>query len=130
MTNCLEELSKNPELGRVDSIIVYILTHGDRHEVHNVDILRGIDEKEVVLKNVYKVFNHENCEMLLEKPKMFFFQACRGKKKDLGRFVRLGLDNTDITSFKTDDSTACISSCSVHNRHNCCSFYNAMSLNN
>ncbi|KAG8179662.1 hypothetical protein JTE90_017801 [Oedothorax gibbosus] len=103
MTNCLEKLSKTPELGRVDSIIVYILTHGDRDK-YNVDKLRGIDEEEVALTNVYEMFNHNNCEMLLGKPKLFFFQACRGKEEDLGCFKRLA--DTDATSFQTSDRSS------------------------
>ena len=52
--------------------VVIILTHGDH------GILYGID------KEIIEPFRGNNCPNLLDKPKLFIFQACQGGKEDGG----------------------------------------------
>jgi len=62
-----------------DCLVVIIMTHGengllaprDSHILYNVDLL-------------WTPFTADNCPTLAGKPKLFFIQACRGKKIDNG----------------------------------------------
>ncbi|XP_038617796.1 caspase-14-like [Tachyglossus aculeatus] len=52
---------------------------------HGVDgFIKGKDEEEVNLEEIFKLFNNANCPNLREKPKIFIIQACRGDRRDGG----------------------------------------------
>ncbi|XP_072102502.1 caspase-14-like [Mobula birostris] len=57
---------------------VFILAHGSEGKV------KGRDEKEVDLEEIFDMFNNEECLRLQQKPKVFVIQACRGDKQDSG----------------------------------------------
>ena len=59
-----------------DSFICCILSHGDDGLVNDH---KG---KEVYIEYLYSYVKGDSCKGLIGKPKMFFFQACRGKKAD------------------------------------------------
>lgn len=84
MEDCLLQFSQNPNFSQVDSIVVFILTHGDR--INNCDVLLGTDTVPVFISDIYTMFDNKNCPRMLGKPKMFFFQACRGSMEDIGYF--------------------------------------------
>ena len=44
-------------------------------------IIKGYDKKPVDLKDIFDKF--KTCEALVDKPKMFFIQACRGSKYEI-----------------------------------------------
>lgn len=62
-----------------DSFICCILTHGEQHSVHGAD---SIAVSLLDLTGVMKM-----CTTLINKPKMFFIQACRGDLEDKGHKV-------------------------------------------
>ena len=57
-----------------DSFICCILTHGEQNIVH------GADSIPVSLLDMIGVM--KMCKTLINKPKMFFIQACRGDRED------------------------------------------------
>lgn len=42
----------------------------------------GVDDQIVTTQEIISLFSGPNCPALLNKPKVFFFQACRGSKLD------------------------------------------------
>ncbi|GFT73143.1 hypothetical protein TNCV_2554301 [Trichonephila clavipes] len=96
MHSILFEFSNHPGFKTVDSCIVYILSHGGRD--YNRDYILGSDDEELYLDDIYKMFNNENCKSLIGKPKIFFFQACRGTLIDHGVKIETVDDNKDMVS--------------------------------
>ena len=58
-------------------LCVCIMTHGEEN-----DILIGSDGEHVPLNEIASCFNAQNCSALLNKPKIFLVEACRGEKDD------------------------------------------------
>ncbi|KAK0164471.1 hypothetical protein PV328_003095 [Microctonus aethiopoides] len=83
-----------------DCICIFILTHGLAPDM--------IFAKDVAfrLDNIWKPFTADKCTSLAGKPKLFFFQACRGEEFDNGIQLRRGITSsrseTDnvVTSYK------------------------------
>lgn len=69
-----------------DCFGVAVLSHGDQ------GILYGIDEVITIESFMDPI---KDCKSLDGKPKLFFFQACRGSKFDDGVEVKVHLDSTD-----------------------------------
>ncbi|KAG8432689.1 hypothetical protein GDO86_017074 [Hymenochirus boettgeri] len=57
-----------------DSFVCFILSHGDARTVC------GIDGVQIEIKRLKKLLNGLNCQSLINKPKLFFIQACQGKE--------------------------------------------------
>ncbi len=58
----------------IDILIIVIMTHGaDR-------VLYGVDGSTITWDFVVTTFDNINCPNLRGKPKLIFFQACRGTK--------------------------------------------------
>lgn len=68
--------SREDELSQHDALVVVVLSHGDAEEIFGTDNLR------VNIRDILEIFNNVNCRQLRGKPKMFFFAACRGDRKD------------------------------------------------
>lgn len=80
MITIFERYSQIPDHENADCFVAIILTHG----WYDGKLL-GVDNNLVSLeKDVIGRFNNENCVHLIQKPKLFFVQACRGDKHDLG----------------------------------------------
>ncbi|XP_033226617.1 caspase-1-like isoform X2 [Belonocnema kinseyi] len=81
-----------------DCICIFILTHGLNNDL--------ICAKDVAYSsdNIWKPFTAEKCTSLAGKPKIFFFQACRGDKLDSGILLQRSAVRTEtdsaITSYK------------------------------
>ncbi|XP_071504969.1 caspase-3-like [Diadema antillarum] len=60
----------------VMSFVLVLMSHGDTEGV-----IYGTDEQPVKVKEITDVFSGRKCPKLNGKPKMFFFQACRGDQK-------------------------------------------------
>ena len=59
---------------RDDSFICCILSHGGSYGVF------GIDKKCVPIHHFSKILEPDVCPQLMDKPKIFFIQACRGRE--------------------------------------------------
>ncbi|MEE6460830.1 hypothetical protein FKM82_001116 [Ascaphus truei] len=67
--------------------VCLVMSHGnEKEEIHAFDTTFRVDW-------LIHFFKGENCKSLLLKPKLFFFQACRGDKKDSGVKVDSGSDD-------------------------------------
>lgn len=60
-----------------DICAVFLMSHGDG-EAKNTKIL-GTDEQPIYSNRVEEIFNNLNCKKFLGKPKLIFYQVCRGK---------------------------------------------------
>ncbi|XP_038643839.1 caspase-8-like isoform X1 [Scyliorhinus canicula] len=58
-----------------DCFVCCILTHGEK------GVMCGTDGQQVAISEITSFFSGTQCPTLLEKPKLFFIQACQGKKK-------------------------------------------------
>lgn len=72
--NFFYELSKNNSLKDYNYLIVFIFSHG------NEDILFGIDEKPLMLEEIFQLFSDDLCPHLVGLIKLFLIQTCRGCK--------------------------------------------------
>ena len=70
------EDTRKRDHSKYDSFVCCILTHGKGREVF------GCDGKLVKIETISSKMNGKACPTLAGKPKMFFIQACRGKKRD------------------------------------------------
>jgi hypothetical protein len=68
-------LSKNLILGNYCALFIMILSHGTK----NNEIL-SFDEKPIKIDTLMNLFNNENCRYLLDKPRIFIFNCCRGSE--------------------------------------------------
>lgn len=72
-----------------DCIMFFILTHGNkRREISARDVYYAVEK-------LWERFTSDNCVSLAGKPKMFFVNACRGRKKDTGIRLFRGRTETD-----------------------------------
>ncbi|XP_068942228.1 caspase-14-like [Petaurus breviceps papuanus] len=62
----------------VSCCLVTLMAHGGK------GFIKTIWNERVILSDIFKMFNNENCPALQEKPKIFVIQACRGERKDGG----------------------------------------------
>jgi hypothetical protein len=69
----LESISQKVELVDHDSFVFMIITHGTPNE----EVL-GFDRIPLKIKSLVSLFDNKSCEGLQNKPKMFFFNCCRG----------------------------------------------------
>ncbi|XP_046575682.1 caspase-3-like isoform X2 [Haliotis rubra] len=61
-----------------DCFACVILSHGTGGGVY------GVDGEVANIQEITDMFNGQNCQTLVGKPKLFFIQACQGTKKDRG----------------------------------------------
>ena len=73
ITEKLKKLSKDQALSKDEALIVIILSHGTVD-----DVVVGSDDGEVTVQSLIEFFNVKNCLQLMDKPKIFFINACRG----------------------------------------------------
>jgi len=68
-------LSKNLVSGNYCALFIMILSHGTK----NNEIL-SFDNKTIKIDTLMNLFNNENCRYLLNKPRIFIFNCCRGSE--------------------------------------------------
>ncbi len=73
IVNRLIQLSRSDDLKNHNAFVFMIITHGNE----NKQIL-GFDEEPIQIELLTEIFNNENCPLLQNKPRMFFFNCCRG----------------------------------------------------
>ena len=71
---------RNKPLSEYSGLCVCIMTHGEQG-----DNLVCSDGKTVSLYDIASYFNAENCSAIVNKPKIFIVQACRGVKYDFAK---------------------------------------------
>lgn len=74
MLSVLKDLGKGDHR-KMDCLVCCVLSHG------NEGIVYGVDGSAVRIKELMDPFDGLWCESLVEKPKLFFIQACQGKKE-------------------------------------------------
>lgn len=70
----MEKFASKTEHIKADSTIVVVLSHGDH------GLIEGVDEQSVAVDEFLSYLNGKRCPALLNKPKVFIIQACRGSK--------------------------------------------------
>ncbi|XP_071399068.1 caspase-8-like [Centroberyx affinis] len=67
---------KKPPPQHGDAFICCIMSHGNTGGVSGVD--KGLDGALLPINEITSTFNGANCTTLINKPKVFFIQACQG----------------------------------------------------
>lgn len=73
IVNRLIQLSQSQDLRDHNAFVFMIITHGNE----NKEIL-GFDGEPIKIELLTELFNNEKCPLLQDKPRMFFFNCCRG----------------------------------------------------
>ena len=71
-------MAKHSDLKKHDCLVVIILSHGNSGQIITSD------NEAVEFEKVLTIFNNQNCHQMIKKPKMFFFNCCRGSTLDFG----------------------------------------------
>ncbi|KAI0222026.1 Cell death protein 3 [Lamellibrachia satsuma] len=86
----LKEESRKQE-SSANAFVLCILSHGEN------DHILGTDEEMISIDDITAMFDGKSCPTLINKPKIFIFQACRGKAKTSGvTLEQTDLDETDF----------------------------------
>jgi hypothetical protein len=78
----IQELIGSDYLKGIDSFIMSVQTHGSID--FNQTIMEFADGATWGVEQVIELFSNKNCEVLANKPKVFFFPFCRGPNSDRG----------------------------------------------
>ncbi|CDW54263.1 Peptidase C14 and CARD and GSH synthase and GSH s ynth ATP domain containing protein [Trichuris trichiura] len=81
MIETMLKFSQEKEHQKCDSAVVVILSHGLHGEIY------GSDGKLISVERLILFLDAHHCPALINKPKLFFVQACRGSHLDLGREI-------------------------------------------
>lgn len=75
----MENFIKLVQAMDVDMVTVVLMGHG------STDAIDGVDDRPLYFDDdVFKKFTNENCPAMMNKPKLFIIQSCRGDKQDSG----------------------------------------------
>ncbi|KAH9498392.1 Caspase-7 [Bulinus truncatus] len=93
----LHSVSRDYKHSVADCFLCVILSHGhqitkvfqDKNSALQEDVICGVDGKVVSTRKILDYFTDSNCPNLKGKPRMFFFQACRGIKVDDGVEIKI-----------------------------------------
>lgn len=77
MKDILKRTSNNDCLKEHEAFVCIMMSHGVKD-----DLIAGSDGCLIQLEHIFAYFNNSNCPNLINKPKVFFIQACRGGKND------------------------------------------------
>ncbi|XP_016093684.1 caspase 8, apoptosis-related cysteine peptidase, like 1 [Sinocyclocheilus grahami] len=97
MQNVIKELAERDHT-QMDAFVCCILSHGEKGSV------LGIDGKPVPIREVTQPF--AECHTLVNKPKLFFIQACQGNEAQQGVWMADGQENTREGTFEKVSHTA------------------------
>ncbi len=79
---------KNRDHSKYDSFVCCLMSHGSE------GMIQSTDGENVEINEIATHLNGKQCKSLVDKPKMFFIQACRGDSYDRG--VRTSGDDSNI----------------------------------
>lgn len=88
MKNKIKKFSSDKSLAKVDISVVVIMSHGT-NTINNqlipgsCTLVCGIDNSGVEINEIVAEFSGEKCSGMKGKPKLFFFQCCRGNQGEL-----------------------------------------------
>ncbi|XP_016304622.1 caspase 8, apoptosis-related cysteine peptidase, like 1 [Sinocyclocheilus anshuiensis] len=98
MQNVIKEFSERYH-SKMDAFVCCILSHGEKGSV------LGIDGKPVPIRELTQPF--AECHTLVNKPKLFFIQACQGNEAQQGMWMAEEQESTrEEGTFKEDSHTA------------------------
>ncbi|XP_036966096.1 caspase-8 [Acanthopagrus latus] len=80
MLSVMRDLSSRDH-SQMDCLVCFILSHGIEGSVY------GVDGNTVTIQELMELFSGLNCSSLLQKPKMFFIQACQGNDEQKPVFI-------------------------------------------
>jgi hypothetical protein len=83
-TDFLIKLSKDRALDNHCAIVIMILSHGTKKQE-----FLSFDGKTIKIEYLFNLFNNENCRYLLNKPRIFIFNFCRGSESINFFFIKL-----------------------------------------
>ncbi|TSM68858.1 Caspase-8 [Bagarius yarrelli] len=89
MLAALDELRKRDHT-QADCVVCCVLTHGFEGGLY------GVDGEKVLIMELLKLLDGLNCGSLLQKPKLFFIQACQGQREQQG--ITLQSDDSNNTA--------------------------------
>ncbi|XP_071479485.1 cell death protein 3-like [Diadema antillarum] len=93
--DALASLKSKIRISHTSAVLVF-MSHGDREGIC------GKDEKVITVEEIKETFSGWNCPELREKPKIFFFQACRGA--DIGDESGEGVSDGTYAPCKSSES--------------------------
>ena len=73
-------LSQDESLQNDECFVMFVLSHGTARDDNRrkVDCVYGSDGQLVKIDDLLSPFTNARCSFLRNKPKLMFFQACRG----------------------------------------------------
>ncbi|XP_031553730.1 caspase-2-like [Actinia tenebrosa] len=74
----LHRISTEYDFSTTDCFVLCIMSHGENDSIY------ASDGKRLPPSLIVSLFWNSRCKSLAGKPKLFFFQGCRGKRKDRG----------------------------------------------
>ena len=83
MRALLKSFAQYEALGRVDALVVVILSHGGRDGViYGTDGSHGNNHMvdHITDEDIRDIFSARNCPLMAHKPKLVIIQACRGSE--------------------------------------------------
>lgn len=93
MLSVMQDLSSRDH-SQMDCLVCVVLSHGNEGSVY------GVDGNTVAIRELMEPFSGQNCSSLIQKPKMFFIQACQGS--DEQRPVYIESDGPTRGSIQSD----------------------------
>jgi len=99
MMRKIREFAQRSEHSRYDSCVVAIMSHGIARRSKQNSTIISADGHLLEIDWVLQQFNNENSRSLAAKPKIFFFQTCRGDAQDFG--VKYVADRNETDSFSS-----------------------------
>jgi hypothetical protein len=97
----LREVSREDH-SDADCFACVILSHGDNGVIYGTNGTMKLDE-------IVTMFKGDNCTSLAGKPKLFFIQACRGRRYDAGVEIEDTVDAPDHLFPPPEDETDSVS---------------------
>jgi len=89
------EFAKRSEHSRCDSCVVAIMSHGRARGSKPNSSIISADGQLLEIEWILEQFTNENARTLVAKPKIFFFQTCRGDVPGLGVKLTAGRTKGD-----------------------------------
>ncbi|XP_021932824.1 caspase-2-like isoform X2 [Zootermopsis nevadensis] len=84
MRRKISQFARRTEHSRYDSCVVAIMSHGKMGISKQDSTIVAADGQRLKIDWVLEQFTNENARSLVGKPKIFFFQSCRGDALDFG----------------------------------------------